>query len=155
MSEKDKTRNPLTAMVVMALTIIAVILVVLGLSYLARIALAEQKEETPRQPELKLSAEMTLGQIAQANELPAKLIGKALGATMPDQAKTTLGELGLGVEDARREITKAHALMIERQTKDFTKIYVKFSLWILLLIVPLVLLLRRRLSRGWRLASTR
>ncbi len=151
MSEEQRAPSRGAGTAATALLIIAVIAATVGLAWLARAVLAEQKEEMPQLPELRLSAEMTLGQIAQANELPAKLIGRALEAELPDQAQTTLGELGIGVEDARREIIKAHALMIERQTKDFTKIYLKFSLWILLLILPLVLLIRRRLSRGWRL----
>ena len=128
------------------------IALVLALSYLATIVYKQPSEEMVQLPPLELSAEMTLGQIAQANELPAKLIGKALGAEMPDQAKTKLGDLGISVEDARSEIIKAHALMIERQTKDFTKIYIKFGLWIVLMILPLVLMIRRRVSRAWRLA---
>jgi polyferredoxin len=128
------------------------IALVLGLSYLVTTAFKQPSEEIAQLPELKLGAEMTLGQIAQANGLPAKLIGKALGAQLPDQAKTKLGDLGISVDQARSEIRKAHALMVERQTKDFTKIFVKFGLWIVLLILPLILVLRRRVSRGWRLA---
>ena len=76
MSEKKQSPNRPATAVAAALLIISVILAVLGLSQLARTALAEQQEEMPQLPELTLSAEMTLGQIAQANELPPMLIGR-------------------------------------------------------------------------------
>jgi polyferredoxin len=135
-----------------ALQIVIVIALVVALSHVLRTTLAEPKEESPSLIDLQLSAQMTLGQVAQRNELPPKLVAKALEAELPAQAGVTLGELGVSVEDARVALSRAHALMVERQTKDFGKIFLKFGLWIVLLVLPLVLLIRRGVSRTWRLA---
>ena len=143
---------------VVAILAAGVILAVLLLSYAARQVAAEKPEGIPALGELTITADMTAQDIIRANNLPPKLVAKALdvevasGEDLPVYWDYTLEMHGLTAAEAKDAITRTHALMMERQTKDFTKIFIKFGLWIVLLIIPLVLLARPRMTRPWRLA---
>ncbi|MBN2081209.1 4Fe-4S binding protein [bacterium] len=149
--------NKRPAPTVVAILAAGVILAVLLLSYAARQVAAEKPEGIPALGELTITADMTLAQVAKTNQLPPQLVAKALAVEPADSQAQTAGQSltvagqGFTVEEARAAIIQTHALMMERQTKDFTKIFIKFGLWIVLLIIPLALLARPRLTRAWRL----
>lgn len=138
--------------------------VVVGLSLLLRYVWSSPKEELPDLSSLQFTSASTVSQVIKSverilpgeEELAPKLVAKSLQLKLPDQAQQTLTGLGIDPLEAQQAIGRTLALKAERESKDFGKIYVKFALWILLLVIPLVVLARRKLTpalRRWMLAA--
>ena len=137
---------------------ITVCVVVIWLAFLARALMPGKSEELPDFASLQLSDSMTIQQVAaQANpflpgeqELAGKLAAKALNLQPGTPPGQTLAELGIPATDAEQKLVKALALRAERNSKDFFRIILKFALWIALLPLPVILLMRRKLTPVWR-----
>lgn len=131
---------------------------VIALALLMRALLPGKSEELPDFSAIQLTGQTTLQEAAaqvkpllhSEPELAPKLVGKALGVQVAAQPQATIASLGLDAGEARGKIVKALALRAERQSKDFGRILLKFALWIALLQIPLLLLMRRRLTPAWR-----
>ncbi len=104
---------------------------------------------------LTITQDMTLAQVAEANELPPELLKRAFNLPPGQGQKMTLSEIGVTVEEARERIVRASAIASEEGSKDWRKIFVKFVLWIVFLIIPFVLMRKKRMrpiTRKWLLA---
>lgn len=152
MAQHKQRFSPLRDRLVVLAQAVGTVAAVVLLSLLVRTLWHAPAEELPDFSALTVTAEMTLGQLAEQNNLPPKVVAKALKAELPAQAGQTIAALGLSAEQARQALARTLALKAERESKDFGKIYVKFALWIVLLILPLVLLIRRRLTRAAQVA---
>ncbi len=138
--------------------------VVVGVSILLRILWTSPKEELPDLSSLQFTSTTTVGQMVKSlepllpgeEEFAPKVVVKSLNVKMPDQAKSTLEELGIEPEFAREAVGRTLALKAEQASKDFGKIRVKFVLWLLFLILPIFILARRKLTptlRRWLLVT--
>lgn len=123
---------------------------VVGLS-LASVHLWGEKPETVEVHELViLSSDMTAAAIAKANQIPLAPVAKALQVDSARAQTATLAELGVAPEVASNRISKTSIEYAERQSKNWVKIFLKFALWFLVLPIPFVLLLKKKLTPGRR-----
>jgi len=133
--------------------------VVIGTSLWLRMVWSTPAEELPDTSSLAFGPQMTVGQVVKQvqpllpgePELAPKLVGKSLQVNPQESAQRTLAELGIEPTEAAAAIGRTLALKAERESKDFKRIFLKFGLWIILLIVPLVILARGGLTPRLRL----
>ena len=134
------------------------LIVVVGASMLLRTIAAEPKEELPDLSRLQITEGMPVSaviqqveEIVESRETAMKVVSKALGKNLAESQHQAIDEVSRSARDAEIAIGKVIALNAERESKDFGRIRLKFALWAVLLIVPLVFLARRRLTPAWRL----
>ncbi|MBN1211906.1 MAG: hypothetical protein JXA92_04955, partial [candidate division Zixibacteria bacterium] len=124
------------------LTVTAVLL----LSLLA-VYLWGGKPEIVEHYEIKIATpNMTAAGIARQNEIPLNPVLKALGIDSARAGNVTLAELNIEPDAAVEKITKTMVLYDEQRTKNWVKILIKFAFWFILLPVPLVLLIRKKMN---------
>jgi len=122
------------------------LIAVVGLS-LWSAALWGGKPEKIELPELTIvSTEITPAGIAHQYNLPIKPVAKALGVDPAAADTTTLAELGIAAAEAEARIHKSLVQYYEEQSKDWRKIAAKFILWFVLMPIPFVLLLRKKVT---------
>ncbi len=122
------------------------LIAVVGLS-LWSVALWGGKPEKIELPELTIvSADISPAEIARRYDLPIKPVAKALGVDPTAAGTTTLAELGIAPAAAQVRIQKSLVQYYEEQSKDWRKIAAKFILWFVIMPVPFVLLLRKKVT---------
>ncbi|MEW6413096.1 MAG: 4Fe-4S binding protein [Candidatus Zixiibacteriota bacterium] len=84
--------------------------------------------------------------IAKANNIPLKPVLMALKIDSTHAATTTLTELNLTTEQAAAAIGKMMIKYSEEQSKNWMKIFIKFLMWFIVLPIPFVLMLKRKLT---------
>jgi Pyruvate/2-oxoacid:ferredoxin oxidoreductase delta subunit len=109
----------------------------------------DKPEEVEKGPIVILSDTLTVGQIAELNEIPLRPIFAALDLS-EGEAEHTLARLRISPDVAVSRITKAMVQYSEHQSKNWFKIAVKFGFWFLLLPIPLILLAKKKLTPGRR-----
>ncbi len=136
--------------IIAALTITAV----MGLSILSA-TLWDAKPEKLDLPEFTITAtDITAAALISNYNLPAQPVFNALGVSPERASTTTLSELGLSGPQAQMKIRKTLIKYYEEQSKDWRKIAAKFLLWFLILPIPFVLLLRKKVNPRNRLFLT-
>ncbi|MFZ5981535.1 MAG: 4Fe-4S binding protein [Candidatus Zixiibacteriota bacterium] len=125
---------------------ILVIFLVVILSALS-VKLWGEKPETVEVIELTIpSVDITPARLARDNHLPLKPVLAALKIDSARAETASLAELNLTSEQVKSVIGKKMVLFQEEQSKNWQKILIKFTLWILVLTVPLILLTQKKLT---------
>lgn len=96
------------------------------------------------------SINSTLGSIGAENHLPPEAMAKAFELPEEKLATTSLSDLGIGLEAAKTKIGKAVILYQEHQSKNWLKILIKFIMWFGLLPIPVIFLVKKRMSPSSR-----
>lgn len=110
-----------------------------------------EKPEKPPVTEILISSDLqTAADIAQANQIHLSPVLKALGLNESQAATATIADVGLTAQQAQIAIKKALVKYNEEMSKNWYKIFAKFLLWFLLLPIPFVLLLRKKITPGRR-----
>ena len=127
-----------------------VVIAVLALSAIS-VSLWGGKQEKSANYDIKIeSSELTAAQVAYKNRIPLPVVLKVMGIDSSLQLVATLASVSLTPEQAKAKITRALIQYDEHRSKNWTKIGLKFSLWLLVLPVPLVLMARKRLTPARR-----
>ncbi len=105
------------------------------------------KPEKSDFPEIHLtSTDLIPAAIARRNDIPLKPVISALGIDSVAATTATIGQLGLTPAQASDRINRMIVTYSEEQSKDWRKIAIKFALWFLILPVPFVLMLRKKVT---------
>lgn len=133
------------------LTAALVLTAVVGFSLLSASLWGDRPEQIDL-PELTIpSNSVTPAQIIRRHNLPPKPVLKALGVDSTRAATATLADLGLTPQQAKAKISSTLIKFSEEQSKNWRKIALKFLLWFLILPIPFVLLLKRKITPRRRL----
>jgi len=118
---------------------------------------SERPEKPGEMPPLVLRDGMTIGEFGQENKLPNDVLKKAFALTNKEDLGKTIESLNLPPEELKARTSKAQTLAAEYESKNWFKIPVKFTLWILFLAGVFVLMRRERITpvlrKGLYLAS--
>jgi len=121
--------------------------VVIGLSMLSNLLWQGKPESSESKPSaVKISAQMTVRDIAAANHVSPKTLKDLFALSSPYDLDKTLTELGLNAEDAKQRLLGAKAIASEESSKNWFKIPLKFALWITFLIVVFRLMRRGQIT---------
>ena len=137
------------------LAIFLLITAAIGLSLISVHVWGGKPEKAQVPQNLTISEDMTVLQISEVNGLPPELLKRALHLSPGQGQNKTLSQLGLSPEGAKARIVRAATIASEENTKDWRKIFAKFTLWIVFLIIPFVLMRKKRMRpiiRKWLLA---
>lgn len=93
-------------------------------------------------PALRLSAAMTVREIAGADGLSPKALKGPLDLSSPADLNKTLNDLGISEDEARERISGTKALAEEEASKNWFKIPLKFALWLCFLAIVFRLMQR-------------
>jgi NAD-dependent dihydropyrimidine dehydrogenase PreA subunit len=118
-------------------TFLMIIGAVIGLSILANNLWQQDSEssETGILPEINISEQMTIRQIADAYKLSPKALKGPLGLESPLDINKTVKELGLSITDIKTKLRSIRVLASEESSKNWLKIPLKFLLWITFLVI--------------------
>jgi polyferredoxin len=97
-----------------------------------------------------------VAQYGQRNELPPMLLKKIFGLQSPPDRQRLASDFGMGTDEIAKKTQGLLALRAEHGSKNWTKIFMKFGLWLAFLSLVFVLMLRRRISarsRTWLLLA--
>jgi polyferredoxin len=143
-----KKISKLLRIVILALSIGAVI----GGSVLSTHMWGGRPEEIDLPEEIRISAEMTLGQIGHVNNIPNPVLKAAFGLKTREDLNRTFSSLNLSEQEAAALIRQNWALVQEESSKDWLKIIIKFALWFVFLFTVFLLLRAAKIktaSRRW------
>ena len=122
---------------------------------LLSVSLWGDKPEQLESAEIIISSTgQTPAEIIRQNSLPPPPVLKALSIDSTAAKSTTLSDLGITTEQARTKISRMMIQYNEERSKNWKKIALKFALWFLVLPVPFVLMLQRKISARRRLILT-
>ena len=120
---------------------------VVAASYVsAKIWGAAGEEEKPPAPEIRITEQMTVGQIARRHGLEGPALKKAFALQSKADLQKTVAQLGLSEEQARTRLQKALAMHAEESSKNWQKILAKFLLWFAFLVAVYVLMKRKAVT---------
>jgi ferredoxin len=130
--------------------LIAVAVLVLGLSSFANSIWGAKSESFTLPDRIATSPEMTLLSFQQANDLPDKVMAKLFGRDHAKSSAKTLGEVVPDVDKVSTDALAALAIQKEHATKNWVKIPVKFVLWLVFLGGTLNMMVRRKVTAANR-----
>lgn len=99
---------------------------------------------------LILEETMTVGQFASRNELPPPLVKKVFGLQSPQDKQKLVTSFGMSTTEILSKAEGLLALQAEHGSKNWGKIVVKFSLWLVFLAATLVLMRKGRVTARLR-----
>jgi len=131
------------------LLFILIIVLVVGLSIISTRIWGGKPEQPPELRGLIIEKEMTIIQFGQANKLPNSVLKEIFELKVKSDLEKKLNEYGTSDQIASM-VTKKLALASEHASKNWTKITVKFGLWIIFLSAIFILLRKRKVISGLR-----
>jgi len=132
-----------------AIYFILIVVLVVGLSILSTRIWGEKPEQPPKLNELIIEKGMTIQQFGQANALSNAVLKEIFDLKAQSDLGKKLDEYGTADQIASM-VTKKLALASEDASKNWTKILVKFGLWIVFLSAIFILLKKRKAVSGLR-----
>ena len=134
----------------------ALVLVVVGLSFVSSHLWAGKGEGPLEGKPLVIDAGMTVAQYAKRNELPPRLVKNVFALQSQQDGQMPVTSFGLSQEQIRRKTLGLLALRAEHGSKNWGKILVKFGLWLAFLAAVFVLMTKRKVTaqnRNWLLLT--
>jgi polyferredoxin len=128
---------------------VLIIILVVGLSLASNRIWGGKPEQLPQSKSFIIEKEMTLIQFGQANDLPSPALKEIFELKSASDLEKRLSEYGT-MDQIASMVTKKLALVSEHASKNWTKILVKFGLWILFLYAIFILLRKRKVASGLR-----
>jgi ferredoxin len=122
---------------------------VVGLSLMSNRIWGGKPEQLPERNKLIIETEMTVIQFGKANELPNSVLKEIFGLKVKSDLENKLNEYGT-YDQIATMVTKKLALATEHASKNWLKILVKFSLWIVFLSAIFILLRKRKVISNLR-----
>jgi NAD-dependent dihydropyrimidine dehydrogenase PreA subunit len=128
---------------------VLLIVIVLGLSLISNQIWGGKSEESPEIKDLIIEEGMTIIQFGQANELPNPVLKEIFDLQTKSDLEKRLNEYGTS-DQIISMVTKKLALASEHASKNWSKISMKFGLWIIFLSAIFILLRKRKATPGLR-----
>jgi Fe-S-cluster-containing hydrogenase component 2 len=132
-----------------AIYFIIIVALIVGLSIISTRVWGGKPEQPPRIDELIIDKAMTIKQFGQANALSNAALKEIFDLKAQSDLERKLDEIGTPGQIASM-VTKKLALASEHASKDWTKILVKFGLWMVFLSAIFILLKKRKAVSGFR-----
>ena len=119
---------------------------VVALSLISTTGWRDKPEKIPRPQSLLYQNDMTLTEFAQKNSLPNPVLKNIFHFETKQDLQKKLSDFNLSHEEISLRINKELALYAENESKNWIKILIKFSLWIVFLLVVFNLLRKARIN---------
>ena len=132
-----------------AILFVLIIILVVGLSVMSNRIWGGKSEQLPQLKKFVIEKEMTVIQFGQANDLPSPVLKEIFELKDKSDLERKISEYGTSDQIAPL-VAKKLALASEHASKNWTKILVKFGLWILFLSAIFILLRKRKIVSGLR-----
>ena len=110
----------------------------------------EKPEKAPLRQELVFQEEMTVSEFGKANQLPNTLLKEVFGLVSKEDIQKRVTEFHLSRDEILTRVNKVIALEGEHESKNWSKILIKFVLWFLFLGFVFFLVRKRRITSGNR-----
>ncbi|MBT3349977.1 MAG: 4Fe-4S binding protein [Nitrospinaceae bacterium] len=146
MNREDKVVEKLKKIGVVIFQAISLVAVVLFISVVSNRMWGGKPEKIELPAELTLRMEMPLSEVAAVNGLSRKVVQKAFSLGSDEVHGKTLGDLGINIANAEVSLRKAQALSEQHGSKNWIKIFSKFALWLVFLLVVFYLVLRKKVT---------
>ncbi|MBT7888094.1 MAG: 4Fe-4S binding protein [Deltaproteobacteria bacterium] len=114
---------------------LAILVIVIGSSFLVSTSWVQKKEVIPERQTLTIQKSMTLSEFASVNQLDEKIIRKVFELKSKNELSRTVGSFGFDDDRITTGIDKAKAIEAEHGSKNWQKILTKFVLWIVFLVI--------------------
>jgi NAD-dependent dihydropyrimidine dehydrogenase PreA subunit len=126
-----------------AIYFILIIVLVIGGSIISTRIWGEKPEQLPKLKELVINKQMTIIQFGQANGLSNAALKEIFEFKAQSDLERKLDEYGTA-DHISFMVTKKMALVSEHASKNWTKILIKFGIWIVFLSAIFILLRKRK-----------
>jgi ferredoxin len=136
-----------------AMYFVVIIILVIGLSAISTRIWGGKAEETSEVKDLIINKEMTINQFGQANALPNAVLKEIFDLKVKSDLGKRLDAYGTP-DQIKAMVNKNLALTSEQASKNWSKIPIKFGLWLIFLSTVLILLRKRSATsrvRNWLL----
>jgi NAD-dependent dihydropyrimidine dehydrogenase PreA subunit len=111
----------------------------------------EKEEVISQDVPLTITAQMTVGEFAESNQLSRPLLKEIFSLSSKEQLQQPVGAFGLSLEEIVTQVHQKRALAEEESSKNWFKIPLKFALWFVFLALSFVLLRRKKITRKTRM----
>jgi len=128
---------------------ILILVSIVGLSLISTQISGGKSEQPQKLYELIIGNGMTITQFGQANALPNSLLKETFDLKVQSDYEKKLDEFGTS-EEVTSKVTKKLALASEHAGKNWIKILIKFSLWIIFLTTIFKLFKNRKVTQRIR-----
>ena len=127
---------------------------VVSLSVLSSRLWGGKPEEVSKADQLAIAEDMTVGEFGNLNGLARPILRDLFGLQSPTDLQKPVTAFGMSIDEIRLKVLGDQALGTERKSKNWTKIFIKFGLWIAFLATVGVLMIREKITvknRKWLL----
>ena len=131
------------------ITFLAVLVVAFGLSVISVKLWGGKAEKSPEVGLMAIEPDMTLGQFAQANNLPNPVLKEIFQLKTKADLDRPLSDYGTA-DEIRAKLNREMALTREAESKNWVKIPLKFGLWLVSLLSLFLFLRKRKLNGAFR-----
>jgi ferredoxin len=132
-----------------AMYFVVIIVLVIGLSAISIRIWGGKAEETSEMKDLIINKEMTINQFGQANALPNAVLKEIFDLKVKSDLEKRLDAYGTP-DQIKSMVNRNLALASEHASKNWSKIPVKFGLWVIFLSTVFILLKKRNVTSGAR-----
>ena len=134
-----------------AIFFILVMIFVIGGSYLSVKIWGGKSEKTSKVEKLNFNNSMTVDEFGKANNLSNETLKKIFGLTSKSDLKKKIYEFNFSEEILLKKVNKAIAISAEESSKNWIKIFIKFGLWAIFLVIVYTLLKREKITPKLRI----
>ena len=148
MEQGNKFKIVLSLLVLMGLVIV--------LSSISTRLWGEKPEKIPLRQELVFQEEMSVAEFGKTNQLPNSLLKEVFGLVSKEDLQKKVTEFQLSRDQILTRVNKISALEGEHESKNWSKIFIKFALWFVFLGIVFYLVRKRRITsanRRWMLLA--
>ena len=128
---------------------VALIATIVVLSIISVKVWGGKAETIPEPKQLTISAEMTLQDFGEKNELPNHALKEIFGLQQKSDLQKQVSEYGSEAQ-VKALVIKKLALVAEHETKNWKKILIKFAAWFTALVVIFLLFRKQKVSPSKR-----
>jgi len=111
----------------------------------------EKEEVISQKVPLTITAQMTVGEFAESNQLSRPLLKEIFSLSSKEQLQQPVSAFGLSLDQIVTQVHQKRALVEEESSKNWFKIPLKFALWFVFLALSFVLLRRKKITRKTRM----
>ena len=111
----------------------------------------EKEEVIAEDIHLSITSDMTVAQLGETNKLSKKTLSKIFNLDSSEKMQEPVTAFGMSLEQIETKVNKEVALETEDSTKNWFKIPLKFTLWLLFMCLCFILLLKKKLTNKTRL----
>jgi hypothetical protein len=134
------------------ISLVFVLFIVVFASFISSRLWAGKPEKLPETIEITVGENITVAEFGKKFNLERKVLRNVFNLESPTDLKKKVADFGMNEQQIKKRLNKVLAIRAEHGSKNWIKIFIKGTLWIIFLLAVLILLKKRKITarnRKW------